>query len=135
NRQLLMKLVGTSLATGLERIRMEARLAKLEERTTFTQAVANDGVWDFDIENNEVYFSPRWKSMLGYADEDMRGSPDWRGLVHPEDLAKVQSALRDHVAGKAAAFESTHRMRHRNGEWRWMVSRAKARVDKHGRLL
>src|SRR6202048_871638 len=135
NLQLLMKLIGTSLATGLERIRIEARLAKLEERTNLSQASANDGLWDFDVENNEVYFSPRWKAMLGYADDDMRGSPDWRSLVHPDDLSRVQAAIRDHVAGKTPTFESTHRMRHRNGEWRWVSSRATARVDKHGRLL
>ncbi|TLZ54827.1 MAG: PAS domain S-box protein, partial [Gammaproteobacteria bacterium] len=135
NLQLLMKLIGTSLSTGLERIRTEARLAKLEERTNLFQAAANDGLWDFDVESNEVYFSPRWKQMLGYADEDMRGAPDWRSLVHPDDLARVQTAIRDHVAGKTPIFESTHRMRHRNGEWRWVISRATARVDKHGRLL
>jgi len=71
NQQLLMKLIGASLATGLERIRIEARLARLEERTNLFQAAANDGLWDFDVESNEVYFSPRWKAMLGYADEDM----------------------------------------------------------------
>ncbi|HEY0766424.1 MAG TPA: PAS domain S-box protein, partial [Steroidobacteraceae bacterium] len=135
NLQLLMKLIGTSLATGLERIRIEARLAKLEERTNLFQAAANDGMWDFDVESNEVYFSPRWKAMLGYGDDDMRGSPDWRSLVHPDDLTRVQAAIRDHVAGKTPIFESTHRMRHRNGEWRWVISRATARVDKHGRLL
>ncbi|MGH8276407.1 MAG: PAS domain S-box protein, partial [Steroidobacteraceae bacterium] len=135
NLQLLMKLIGTSLATGLERIRIEARLAKLEERNSLFQAAANDGLWDFDVESNEVFFSPRWKAMLGYADEDMRGSPDWRSLVHPDDLSRVQTAIRDHVAGKTPIFESTHRMRHRNGEWRWVISRATARVDKHGRLL
>src|SRR5579862_8099383 len=135
NLQLLMKLIGTSLATGLERIRIEARLAKLEERTNLFQAAANDGLWDFDVESNEVYFSPRWKAMLGYGDDDMRGAPDWRSLVHPDDLARVQTAIRDHVAGKTPIFESTHRMRHRNGEWRWVISRATARVDAHGRLL
>src|SRR5690606_17382689 len=135
NLQLMLKLIGTSFATGLERIRIETRLAKLEERMTLSQAAANDGLWDFDVESNEVYFSPRWKAMLGYGDEDMRGSPDWRSLVHPDDLSRVQAAIRDHVAGKTPIFESTHRMRHRNGEWRWVVSRAQARVDKHGRLL
>src|SRR6202050_2752502 len=135
NLQLLMKLIGTSLATGLERIRIETPLAKLEERTKLSQASANDGLWDFDVESNEVYFSPRWKAMLGYGDEDMRGSPDWSSLVHPDDLTRVQAAIREHVAGKTPIFESTHRMHHRNGEWRWVISRATARVDKHGRLL
>src|ERR1700728_1492114 len=135
NLQLLMKLIGTSLATGLDRLRMTQRLAKVEERLHLTQAAANDGVWDFDLENNEVYFSPRWKAMLGYGDEDMRESPDWRNLVHPDDMTRVQNSIRDHVAGKLPIFESVHRMRHRNGEWRWVISRAQARVDAHGRLL
>src|SRR5256886_11331422 len=52
---------------------------------------SNDGLWDFDVESNEVYFSPRWKAMLGYGDEDMRGAPDWRSLVHPDDLSRVRS--------------------------------------------
>ncbi len=135
NLRLLLKLVGTSLATGLGFLRMERRLAKVEERLALTQAAANDGVWDFDLENNEVYFSPRWKAMLGYADEELRESPDWRNLVHPDDMTRVQNAIRDHVAGKLPVFESVHRMRHRNGDWRWVVSRAQARTDAHGRLL
>jgi diguanylate cyclase (GGDEF)-like protein/PAS domain S-box-containing protein len=135
NLQLLLKLLGASLGTGLERVRLERRLAKLEERVNLSQSVANDGLWDFDVESNEVYFSPRWKAMLGYGEEEIRDSPDWRNLVHPDDMSRVQAAIRDHVAGKIPTFESVHRMRHRNGEWRWVMSRAQARVDAHGRLL
>ncbi|HTX23570.1 MAG TPA: EAL domain-containing protein [Steroidobacteraceae bacterium] len=135
NVQLLLKLLGASLSTGLERMRLEHRLSRLEERVNLSQAAANDGLWDFDVESNEVYFSPRWKAMLGYGDEEIRDSPDWRNLVHPDDMSRVQAAIRDHVAGKIPTFESVHRMRHRSGEWRWVMSRAQARVDQHGRLL
>jgi diguanylate cyclase (GGDEF)-like protein/PAS domain S-box-containing protein len=135
NLQLLLKLLGNSLATGLEKLRIEQRLHKLEERLELAQGAANDGLWDFDIESNEVHFSPRWKAMLGYPIDAQLDSPDWRSLVHPEDMSRVQSAIRDHVAGKSPIFESVHRMKHRNGDWRWVVSRAKARVDEHGRLL
>ncbi len=135
NLQLLLKLLGNSLATGLEKLRIEQRLHKLEERLELAQGAANDGLWDFDIESNEVHFSPRWKQMLGYPVDAQLDSPDWRSLVHPEDMSRVQSAIRDHVAGKSPIFESVHRMKHRNGDWRWVVSRAKARVDEHGRLL
>jgi diguanylate cyclase (GGDEF)-like protein/PAS domain S-box-containing protein len=135
NLQLLLKLLGNSMAAGLERLRIEGRLHKLEERLELAQGAANDGLWDFDIESNEVHFSPRWKQMLGYPVDALLDSPDWRSLVHPEDMSRVQSAIRDHVAGKSPIFESVHRMKHRNGDWRWVVSRAKARVDEHGRLL
>jgi len=131
---LLMKLVGSSLATALERIDIQRRLHDLEERNELALYSANDGLWDFDTLNNRVYLSPRWKAMLGY-EADAGQAPDWRTLVHADDMSRVQAALRDHVAGKTPLFESMHRMRHASGEWRWVVSRAKARVDAKGRLL
>src|SRR6185437_15415073 len=134
NLQLLLKLAGSSLAAGLGRLKLADRLARLEERVALSHAAANDGLWDFDVERNEVYFSPRWKTMLGYAEDDRLDSPDWRNLVHPDDMSRVQAAIRDHVAGKTPVFESVHRMRHRSGEWRWVLSRARARVDAQGRL-
>ncbi|MFO1427999.1 MAG: EAL domain-containing protein [Steroidobacteraceae bacterium] len=134
NLQLLLKLLGASLASGLTRLRLEARLSKLEERVDLAKDAANDGLWDFDVERNEMYFSPRWRVMLGY-DVESDLTPDWRSLVHPEDMPRVQASIREHVAGKSALFESIHRMRHRNGEWRWVQSRARARLDATGRLL
>jgi diguanylate cyclase (GGDEF)-like protein/PAS domain S-box-containing protein len=132
---LLMKLLGSSLATGLERIAIQQQLADLEERNELALYSANDGLWDFDTLNNRVYLSPRWKAMLGYDESDVGQAPDWRTLVHTDDMSRVQSAIRDHVAGKTPIFESLHRMRHATGEWRWVISRAKAKVDDKGRLL
>lgn len=135
NLQLLLKLLGNALGAGFGRLALEARLAKLEQRDELVKDAANDGVWDFDVEHNEMYFSPRWRAMLGYDGADQDLSPDWRSLVHPEDMSRVQFAIRDHVAGKTPLFESIHRMRHRNGEWRWVQSRARAKLDATGRLL
>ncbi len=132
---LLMKLVGSSLATGLERIEIQRHLRDLEERNELALYSANDGLWDFDTLNNRVYLSPRWKAMLGYDEADVGQAPDWRTLVHSDDMSRVQAAIRDHVAGKTPIFESMHRMRHATGEWRWVISRAKAKVDDKGRLL
>jgi diguanylate cyclase (GGDEF)-like protein/PAS domain S-box-containing protein len=132
---LLMKLLGSSLATGLERIEIQRHLEDLEERNELAIHSANDGLWDFDTLNNRVYLSPRWKAMLGYDENDVGQAPDWRTLVHSDDMSRVQAAIRDHVAGKTPIFESLHRMRHATGEWRWVISRAKAKVDDKGRLL
>ena len=132
---LMMKLVGSSLSTGLDRIEIQAQLRDLEERNELALYSANDGLWDFDTLNNRVYLSPRWKAMLGYDEIDVGQTPDWRSLVHSDDMSRVQAAIRDHVAGKTPIFESLHRMRHATGEWRWVISRAKARVDDKGRLL
>jgi len=135
NLQLLLKLLGSSLAAGLERVRLSLSLERLEARTDLGELAANDGLWDFDVEAQETYFSPRWRTMLGYDTVELQRNFDWRTLVHAEDSVRVQNAIRDHVAGKTAMFESVHRMQHRSGEWRWVSSRAKATVDPHGRLL
>src|SRR5271167_727758 len=132
---LLMKLVGSSLATGLERIEIQCHLEDLEERNELALYSANDGLWDFDTLDNRIHYSPRWKAMLGYEEADVAQVPDWRTLVHSDDMSRVQAAIRDHVAGKTPIFESLHRMRHATGEWRWVISRAKAKVDDKGRLL
>jgi diguanylate cyclase (GGDEF)-like protein/PAS domain S-box-containing protein len=132
---LLMKLLGSSLSAGLERIAIQRQLHELEERNELALYGANDGLWDFDTINNRMYYSPRWKDMLGYTETDDGQAPDWRTLVHSDDMSRVQSAIRDHVAGKTPIFESLHRMRHATGEWRWVISRAKAKVDDKGRLL
>ena len=134
NLHLLLKLVGASFATGLDRLRVARHLGRLEERDALSLPGANDGMWDFDVENNTVWFSPRWRRMFGYDEHDPHVSPDWRRLVHRDDMARVQAAIRDHIAGKTPMFESVHRMRHTNGEWRWVVSRAMARADSSGRL-
>ncbi len=134
NLHLMLKLIGTSYATGLDRLRFQDQVATLQERNDLALDSANDGLWDFDVETNTVYFSPRWKAMLGFSPDDLDVSPDWRQLVHPDDMARTQTLLREHLAGKSPLFESVHRMRHRSGEWRWVISRAKARVDDNGRL-
>jgi diguanylate cyclase (GGDEF)-like protein/PAS domain S-box-containing protein len=130
--QLALKLLGASCASGLERIELEETLADVQERDRLVTNTANDGLWDYDVRANKMYFSPRWRAMLGYAsDYDV---PEWRLLVHPDDLANVQTQLREHLEGRTELFESVHRMQHANGEWRWIQSRVQGRLDEHGRL-
>src|SRR5690606_36665751 len=93
---------------------------------------ANDGLWDYDVRDNKKYFSPRWRVMLGYTED--KDVPEWRLLVHPDEMAHVQNQLRELLEGKTELIESVHRMLHANGEWRWIQSRVKGRVDENGRL-
>jgi diguanylate cyclase (GGDEF)-like protein/PAS domain S-box-containing protein len=135
NLKLLLKLLASSLAAALDRHRLAEELEWSEERNQLVAHAANDGLWDFDVRQNRMFFSPRWLSILGYDSEEFAGEvPAWRYLVHQDDLARVQSLIREHLEGKAPLFESVHRMRHANGEWRWIVSRAKALTDEKGRL-
>mgnify|MGYP001085289183 CR=1 FL=1 len=132
---LLIKLFAASLATGLERLADKERLRDYEELNELIAATANDGVWDFDAPNKRLRLSPRWRRMLGYPLDEAELDIDWYRLVHPDDMARVQSLMRRHLEGELPFFESTHRMKHQNGDWRWMTSRAKAIVDAKGRLI
>jgi diguanylate cyclase (GGDEF)-like protein/PAS domain S-box-containing protein len=135
NLHLVLKLLGTSFVSGQERHLLRSELAESNELQMLASVSANDGIWDFDLKTNGTYFSPRWKSMLGYDEgEFVNATPDWRKLVHPDDMIGVQASIRDHLAGNSQQFESVHRMRHTNGDWRWVLSRAKALHDQTGRL-
>ena len=131
---LAMKLIGASLSSGLERLALERELSNLKEREELALGCANDGLWDYDAVTNRTWFSPRWREMLGYDGDQLDSGIDWNKLVHPDDRARVSQLIRDHVAGKTELFESTHRMLHRDGEWLWVVSRARAYLDASGRL-
>jgi diguanylate cyclase (GGDEF)-like protein/PAS domain S-box-containing protein len=135
NLHLLMKLFGSSLSVGLERVRDREILEELRERNSLVAMTANDGIWDFDGETKRINLSRRWKTMLGYDPDDEDVKLDWYNLVHPDDIARVQKKMREHLEGKVPFFESVHRMRHQSGDWRWMKSRAKCKVDDNGRLL
>jgi diguanylate cyclase (GGDEF)-like protein/PAS domain S-box-containing protein len=134
NFQLLLKLIGTSLASGVERLELSTRLAELSERYDLIDAASNEGLWDFNFENNHLFVSDRWKAMMGYTHVGADEVVDWRGMVHPDDLSRVQDAMFRHASGAAPLFESVHRMRHSSGEYRWVISRAKGRIDGQGRL-
>jgi diguanylate cyclase (GGDEF)-like protein/PAS domain S-box-containing protein len=129
---LALKLVSVSVASGLERIELTEDLFTVQERDRLVTNTANDGLWDYDVRDNSMYFSPRWRAMLGYA-EGVE-VPEWRMLVHPDDLAHVQDQLREHLEGRTELFESVHRMQHASGEWRWIQSRVQGRLDENKRL-
>jgi len=135
NLHLLLKLVGASLASGLERIRDRGLLDEMNQRNELVAATANDGIWDFDGKSKRINLSRRWRAMLGYSIDDEDVLLDWYHLVHPTDMARVQTRMREHLEGKSQFFESVHRMKHQNGDWRWMSSRAKAILDENGRLI
>jgi diguanylate cyclase (GGDEF)-like protein/PAS domain S-box-containing protein len=95
-----------------------------EQRYALAVEGANDGLWDWDLRSGEIYYASRWKSMLGHGDGEIGTSPEeWMKRVHPEDLATLKSDLAAHVLGKTAHFENEHRILHRDGGYRWVLSR------------
>ena len=110
-----------------------ARTRAAEERYELAALGANDGLWDWDLRTNQVYFSPRWKAMLGCAEDAIGASPDeWFSRVHPDDLVRVKAELAIHIDGLISHFESEHRMRDAEGRYRWVLSRGQAVYDRAG---
>ena len=120
-------LLGRAIRYAIERKRAEMALRDSQERYELAVDGAKDGLWDWDLRTDRVYFSARWKAMLGYTNGDIGGeSAEWFNRVHPDDLPVVHSALTAHLAGRAPDFESEHRMLHRGGGYRWVLTRGLA---------
>ncbi|QKD01721.1 PAS domain S-box protein [Mesorhizobium loti] len=115
----------------------EARIAEAETRWNFALAGAGQGVWDLDIRRGGTTYSSTWVKMLGYADGELDGDPDrWLTMIHPDDREAVAEADRAHLDGKTEFFEAEFRMRHKDGQWVWILDRGKAiERDRDGRLV
>jgi diguanylate cyclase (GGDEF)-like protein/PAS domain S-box-containing protein len=123
------------IATHLSHKRAIEALRESEERYAVAVRGANDGLWDWNLRTNEVYWSPRWKAMLGYDEAAVGVSPDeWLARVHDEDAQRVKETLAAHLADNSHFFESEHRILHQDGTFRWMLCRGAGVKDDHGAL-
>jgi PAS domain S-box-containing protein len=121
-------------AEAQRRMRAEDELRETEERYTLAVSSASDGMWEWSIASSNAYFSPRWKSMLGYAEGEIGDRiEEWHERIHPDERAIVLAELQAHVEGRTARFENEHRLRHKDGGWRWILSRAAAVRHASGR--
>lgn len=113
-----------NIEIALYKHEMERKLRESEERYMLAAQAANDGLWDWDLQTDSIYFSSRWKAMLGYEDHEVGNSPsDWLDKVHPDDLEQLQVALAAHLRGLTEHLEKEYRMLHRDGTYRWVLTR------------
>ncbi len=124
-----------SLQTGYAKLeeeiaehkKSEEAVRESEERYAMAAQGSNDGLWDWDLRNNAVYFSSRWKSMLGYADDEIGHQPEeWLGRVHPDDRPELEARIASHISGRNSHLENEFRMLHQDGTYHWMLSRGMA---------
>ncbi len=116
-----------------ERMAAEKALRESEERYALASKGANDGLWDWDLKTNEIHFSSRWKGMIGYDDGEVGNAPeDWFDRIHPEDLDRVKVELNAHLDGASPHFQSEHRLLHKDGTYRWVLSRGLVVRDSSG---
>ena len=116
-----------------ERKRTEKALRESEERYALASIAANDGLWDWDLITNEAHFSSRWKLLLGLEEEINRDINEWFNRIHPLDVEQVKVEINSHLEGLSSHFENEHRVLHKDGDYRWMLSRGIAVRDETGK--
>ncbi len=104
-----------------------------EERYALAARGANDGLWDWDLVTDEIHFSERWKSMLGFEESELRNDKaSWFDRIHPDDREQLEDQIRIHLSGETPHFEAEYRMLDESGGYRWMLARGVAVRDSDG---
>ncbi len=113
--------------------------AQLEHAARVELALDNveNGLWDWDFTTRKLYMSPRWLSLLGYAEGELPSTLDvWKQLVHPEDLPEQYRRFQEYAEGRTPLFEVEYRALRKDGTWKWMLGRSKIVArDEQGRPL
>ena len=118
-----------------ERKKSEEALRKSEERFDLAVAGSNDGLWDWDVRSNEVYYSPRFKELLGYSETEFENIfASFETHLHPDDRERTLTAVRHHLKDREA-YDVEYRLRAKSGEYRWFRARGQAIWDHAGRAV
>ncbi|MCK9635853.1 MAG: EAL domain-containing protein [Methylobacter tundripaludum] len=121
---------------NLHRLDKDA-LRTSEERWKFALEGAGDGVWDWNLQTGEVFFSPRCKEILGYDEDDYESRIlSWESTIYPDDFQRVMSELQAHLDGDTDSYSNEHRARYKDGSWKWLLTRGKViDRDANGKAL
>ncbi len=124
----------TRIRTQLSRKHAKEALYESEKQYSPTILHTNDGLWDWDLTIDRIYFSPRWKAMLGWEENEISDSPDeWFSRLHPDDVDRVRAHIDEYLKGRISHYESEYRMLHRDGGYLWMLGRGLAVRDENGK--
>lgn len=116
-----------------ERKRIAAALRESEERYALAVNGANDGIWDWDLKTDTIYFAPRWKSMLGYENDEITNVPDdWFSRIFEDDREHTRLEISAHIRRRTSHFINEHRLLHKDGSYRWVLCRGMAVWDDEG---
>jgi len=108
----------------MRRMRAEKTLRESEERLTLALHGADLGLWDWNVTTGETTYNERWAEMVGYSRSEIGpGFDDWKSLIHPEDLQRVEQLLAAHLEGRTDSYEAEYRLKHKSGEWIWVLDR------------
>jgi len=126
-REVDTRLLVRSVHYAIARQTADDALRDSEERFSLAVEGANDGLFDWDLRSDSIFFSPRWKKMLGYAEHEVGPTPrEWFDRVHPDDEPSFRRKLSAHLRGESEHFRFEHRMKSADGSWLWVLTRGLA---------
>lgn len=129
----ILEFVSEQIGMAIFRKKAEETIKKSEERFELAMRASNDGLYDWNLITNEIYYSPRWKSILGYRDDELINSIEtWKELTEPESGSKSLEKLSVAIANKIDHYDVEFKMRHKDGHWVDILSRAHIIYNKNG---
>ncbi len=129
----LLESLASQVAISLQNARLFADAQKFQDQFSLAVDGSNDGIWDWDLKTNEVYFSPRWKAIVGYGEDELNnGFADFEALLHPDDKDRALASVNDYLAGKLKTYDIEFRFHHKDDSYRWIRARGKAMRDASG---
>lgn len=119
-----------------DRKNAEAELRESRERLSLVVEGAKAGIWDWDMQSDRVYYDKQWKAILGYEEEEISDNTDmWICRWHPDDAESIRSAMDSYMSGKSDKYEIQHRLQHKDGTYRWILTTGKLTHDLEGRPI
>ena len=128
--------IGALLQNRADQATIEAQMEQLRldrERLNLALDGSQAGLWDWDLETGHLFLSQRWKEMLGYGPDELGDSfREWESRIHPDDIASSRALIEAHLSGATEIYQNTHRLRHKDGHYPWILGLAKALRDTSG---
>ncbi|MEA5535533.1 PAS domain S-box protein [Crocosphaera sp. XPORK-15E] len=123
-------------AAKQEALKSQEDLRESEERWQLVLKGTNEGIWDWNLKTDEMFFSARWKEMLGYEDEELPNHIDtWKQLLHPQDTERVMKIVQEYLEKKTDHYSAEFRLRCQDGSYKWILSRGQALWNNKGKPI
>ncbi len=128
--------INSRIRTQISLKKTQEALKQSEERYTLAAQATKDGLWDWDLNTNRIYYSPNWKAILGFSETKIKNTPDeWLERIHPADRDQVELYLEKLKKSKLKRFEVEQRIIHKNGSYRWVITTGIAVANNNGKSV